>query len=216
MKSSYENRLSKYLRRGFEVYWPLLDRSRIDPTIFEQSFARTQRLARLLVLEQLPTKSECEAYRNERRRERGRPIPSNTYSAWSLGNKIRDQYEDEVADWVEDEDVSNYHTFTVPYGPKIIVNRIQKLLFTKDLLLNAEWNKPKDREVNLHCHPAFFGNAKDIILECCGFFPEPVTPEDHDNAEEEAKKYVSGVLEFIKDDPGRQAVCSFNPITTDD
>jgi hypothetical protein len=35
---SYENRLSKYSHRGFEVHWPLLDRSRIDPTIFERSF----------------------------------------------------------------------------------------------------------------------------------------------------------------------------------
>lgn len=33
---SYENRLSKYSRRGFEVHWPQLDRSRIDPTIFER------------------------------------------------------------------------------------------------------------------------------------------------------------------------------------
>jgi hypothetical protein len=28
---SYENRLSKYARRGFEVFWPSLDRSKIDP-----------------------------------------------------------------------------------------------------------------------------------------------------------------------------------------
>ncbi len=35
---SYENRLSKYSHRGFEVHWSLLDRSRIDPTIFERSF----------------------------------------------------------------------------------------------------------------------------------------------------------------------------------
>lgn len=28
---SYENRLSKYSHRGFEVFWPDLDRSRIDP-----------------------------------------------------------------------------------------------------------------------------------------------------------------------------------------
>lgn len=28
---SYENRLSKYSHRGFEVYWPQLDRSKIDP-----------------------------------------------------------------------------------------------------------------------------------------------------------------------------------------
>lgn len=28
---SYENRLSKYSHRGFEIFWPLLDRSKIDP-----------------------------------------------------------------------------------------------------------------------------------------------------------------------------------------
>lgn len=28
---SYENRLSKYSHRGFEVFWPPLDRSRVDP-----------------------------------------------------------------------------------------------------------------------------------------------------------------------------------------
>lgn len=28
---SYENRLSKYSHRGFEVYWPHLDRSKVDP-----------------------------------------------------------------------------------------------------------------------------------------------------------------------------------------
>jgi hypothetical protein len=28
---SYESRLSKYSRRGFEIFWPELDRSRIDP-----------------------------------------------------------------------------------------------------------------------------------------------------------------------------------------
>lgn len=53
---SYENRLSKYSHRGFEVHWPMLDRSRIDPTIFERSFGRTEGLARLLILEKLPKK----------------------------------------------------------------------------------------------------------------------------------------------------------------
>lgn len=50
---SYESRLSKYGRRGFEVYWPELERGRIDPTIFERSFSRTLGLARLLVLEKV-------------------------------------------------------------------------------------------------------------------------------------------------------------------
>lgn len=94
--------------------------------------------------------------------------------------------------------------------------KIEKLLYTKDLLLNAEWNKPKTREVNLHRHPAFFGFAEDVMNDCCGFCPEPVTPEEHDVAEEEAKTYVSGKLSFIADDPGRQAIGSFNPITDDD
>ena len=107
-------------------------------------------------------------------------------------------------------------TFTIPYGPRYHAKKIEKLLYTKDLLLNSEWNKPKDREVNLHRHPAFFGFAEDVINDCCGFCPQPVTPEEHDIAEEEAKVYVSGKISFIKDDPGRQAIGSFNPITDDD
>lgn len=69
---SYENRLSKYSHRGFEVFWPLLNRSRIDPTIFERSFGRTVGLARLLVLEKLPKTTDRESYVDQRRKERGR------------------------------------------------------------------------------------------------------------------------------------------------
>ncbi|KAF2738451.1 ankyrin [Polyplosphaeria fusca] len=212
---SYENRLSKYSRRGFEVYWPLLDRSRVDPTIFERNFARTVGLARLLVLERLPTKSERESYMDERRRERGRPA-INRYHNSSMQGNIKDRFEDEVAEWVDGDEVSDYHTFTIPYGPKYHAKKIEKLLYTKDLLLNAEWNKPKDREVVLHRHPAFFGYAEDVMRDCCGFCPAPMTPEEHDIAEEEAKIYVSGDIAFIKDDPGRQAIGSFNPITDAD
>lgn len=83
-------------------------------------------------------------------------------------------------------------------------------------MLNAEWNKPDDREVNLHRHPAFFGYATDVIEDCCGSCPSPVTPEEHEVAEQEAKIYVSGKISFIKDDPGRQAIGSFHPLTDDD
>ncbi len=47
---SYENHLSKYSHRGFEVHWPALDSSRVDPTIFERSFTRVLGLAKILVL----------------------------------------------------------------------------------------------------------------------------------------------------------------------
>lgn len=59
---SYENRLSKYSHRGFEVYWPLLDRSKIDPTVFERSFSRVMGLARLLVFEKLPGPNDRDTY----------------------------------------------------------------------------------------------------------------------------------------------------------
>ncbi|KAF2202189.1 ankyrin repeat protein [Delitschia confertaspora ATCC 74209] len=212
---SYESRLSKYSHRGFEVHWPILERSRIDPTIFERNFSRTVGLARLLVLERLPSHSDRESYMDSRRKERGRPTVSPRLK-FSMRGNIKESHEDEIAEWVEQEDVSDYHTFTVPYGPRFNAKTIEKLLFTKDLLLNAEWNKPEDREVNLHRHPAFFGHTKDIIHDCCGFCPQPKTPEEHDVAEVESKIYVSGEISFIKDNPGRQAIGSFNPITDND
>ena len=76
---SYESRWNKYAHRGFEVYCPDLDRSTIDPTIFERSFARTVGLARLLILEQLPEPHDRDEYLTQRREERGRPMKDNGY-----------------------------------------------------------------------------------------------------------------------------------------
>jgi ankyrin repeat protein len=212
---SYENRLSKYARRGFEVYWPLLDRSRIDPTLFERSFGRTLGLARLLVLEKLPTNEDREAYVDQRRAERGRPA-INRWTRRRLKGNMKEDHDEEVAEWVETDQVSDYHTFTIPYGPQYYAGKIERLLYAKDLLLNAEWNRPKERETALHRHPAFFGNAIDVIGDCCGYCPQPITPEDQEIAEEEGKIYVTGALSFVKDDPGRQAIGSFNPLTDND
>ncbi|KAJ8118133.1 hypothetical protein ONZ43_g4053 [Nemania bipapillata] len=212
---SYENRLSKYSHRNFEVYWPELDRSRVDPTIFERSFQRTLGLARLLVLERLPTTNAREQYLKKRREERGRPELVNRFQHRLYGN-IKDIHEDEVADWVDEDEVSNYHTFTVPYGVKFHAKKIEKLCYTKDLLLNAEWNQPKEREVYLHRHPAFFGRVQDVLGDCCGTCPKPITPEEIEIAEKESEIYVSGNATFRIDDPGRQQIGSFNPLTEDD
>ena len=211
---SYENRLSKYSHRNFEVYWSELDRARIDPTIFERSFKRTLGLARLLVLERLPTTSARETYLNKRRQERGRPTVYR--GRFQLGGNIKDYHEDEVADWLSEEEVSNYHTFTVPYGQKFDAKRIEKLCYTRDLLLNAEWNQPSDRPVYLHRHPAFFGRVQDVIEDCCGSCPKAVTPEEMEVAEKEAEIYISGKVSFLIDDPGRQQIGSFNPLTEQD
>ncbi|KAK6436527.1 hypothetical protein LTR95_007279 [Oleoguttula sp. CCFEE 5521] len=213
---SYENRLSKYRQRGFEVHWPELDRSRIDPTIFERSFGRTEGLARLLIIEKLPKSDERDAYIDQRREERGRPRANRMRQKQKqIRGNIKNDWENEVAEWVEAEDVSNYHTFTVPYGPEFHARKIEKLLYTKDLLLNAEWNQ-KGREVNLHRHPAFFGQFEEVMKDCCGFCPVPSTMEEEEVAAEEGKVYISGDITFITDDPGRQTIGSFNPISSDD
>ncbi|KAE8441442.1 hypothetical protein EG329_004968 [Mollisiaceae sp. DMI_Dod_QoI] len=214
---SYENRLSKYSHRGFEVHWPLLDRTRLDPTIFERSFGRTQGLARLMILEKLPKSADRDSYMDQRRAERGRPALNRGYrNQYKMGGNIKDQEEDEVAEWVEQEEVASYHTMTVPYGPKYHAAKINRLLYAKDLLLNAEWNQPDDREVHLHRHPCFFGTAEEILEDCCGYCPVPKTDEEHEVAEEESKTYISGKLKFLMDDPGRQEIGSFNPITDDE
>ncbi|KAK6958209.1 hypothetical protein Daesc_001004 [Daldinia eschscholtzii] len=212
---SYENRLSKYSHRNFEVYWSELDRSRVDPTIFERSFQRVLGLARLLVLERLPTTNARDEYMKKRRQERGRPEIPYRYQRRLRGN-IKDSYEDEVADWVAEDEVANYHTFSIPYGEKFHAKKIEKLCYTKDLLLNAEWNQPKEREVYLHRHPAFFGRVQDVIDDCCGSCPTPKTPEEIEIAEKESEIYVSGKVTFRIDDPGRQQIGSFNPLTEDD
>ncbi|TAQ87996.1 hypothetical protein B7494_g3670 [Chlorociboria aeruginascens] len=214
---SYENRLSKYSHRGFEVYWPLLDRSRIDPTIFERSFGRTQGLARLLILEKLPKAADRDAYADQRRSERGRPQRHiNWRDSCKRPGNFKDQEEDDVAEWVEEEEVSSYHSMTVPYGPKYQPRKINRLLYAKDLLLNAEWNQSDDRTVYLHRHPCFFGTAEEVIQDCCGYCPVPKTDEEIAVAAEEHKHFVSGKLKFLKDDPGRQEIGSFNPITDDE
>jgi hypothetical protein len=127
---SYENRLSKYSHRGFEVFWSDLDRSRIDPvsshiyylvpgnantvtmqSLFERSFTRTVGLARLLVLEKLPKSYDRDRYLEQRRKERGRPPAENHFRYRSLRGNIKDNWEDEVAEWVDQDEVSDYHTF---------------------------------------------------------------------------------------------------------
>lgn len=215
---SYENRLSKYSHRGFEVYCDFLDRSRIDPSIFERSFGRTVGLARLLVLEALPKPEDRDTYVEQRRREMGRPRRNTANRRVKDTRDIKTRVTDEVAEW-DFEDVSGYQKFSIPYGADYNAKRIEKLFFKKDLLLNAEWNpmnQPPNRTVGLHRHPVFFGNVEDVVVDCCGFCPAPLNEEEKKVFEEEDKIYVSGPITFLSDDPGRQEIGSFYPLSAED
>lgn len=214
---SYESRLAKYARRGFEVHWPILERKRIDPTVYERAFKGVVGLARLLVLERLPHPSDRDEYLAQRRMERGRPaLPWQARYRQQLPGNVKDADPHDVAEWVEEDDVSNYHTFTIPWGPKYTPKKVEKLLYSKDLLLNAEWNRSKDRDTRLHRHPAFFGTVEDVLRDCCGYCPKPESDEDFIAHEKETKTFITGDVSFIKDDPGRQSIGSFHPITDSD
>lgn len=104
----------------------------------------------------------------------------------------------------------------MPYGQHFNAKRIEKLCYTRDLLLNAEWNQPDERKVYLHRHPAFFGRVEDVIEDCCGCCPEPVTDDEKEVAEKEGEIYIKGKVSFLIDDPGRQQIGSFNPLTEND
>ncbi|KAK6354803.1 hypothetical protein TWF696_003936 [Orbilia brochopaga] len=215
---SYEHRLSKYRHRGFEVFYPGLTRQKIDPTIYERNINRLKGLAKLLVLERLPDADEREDYLENRRQERGRPEkPFQRYKK-TLRGDLKAQGA-EVAEWdITEEEQSNYHTISIPYGKPHNAKRSERLLYQKDMLLNAEWNKraQKDRAAYLHRHPAFIGSVKDIIDDCCGYCPEAKTDEEKELQAEDDKFYVRGKISFLKDDPGRQEIGSFNPITEED
>lgn len=213
---TYESRLSKYSHRGFEVYCDFLDRSRIDPTIFERSFSRTVGLARLLVLERLPNSVDREEYGNKRRVERG----GAPRRPWRRDQKnLKGELDDEIPEWQFEEAVSGYNTFTIPYGKAYNAKKIERMFYAKDILLNAEWNennRPPIREVKLHRHPVFLGTVAEIAQDCCGHCPTPETNEEKAVSEEESKRYVSGRVVFLQDDPGRQEIGSFHPLDADD
>lgn len=148
----------------------------------------------------------------------GRPQKEYTTGTPKDEKDLKQRVNDEVAEW-DFEDISSYQKFSIPYGEKYNAKRIEKLFYKKDLLLNAEWNpmnKPPHREVALHRHPVFFGNMKDIVVDCCGFCPEPADDEERKIYEEESQIYVSGPITFLHDDPGRQEIGSFYPLGPED
>lgn len=162
---SFESRLDKYRQRGFEVLWPELDRTRICPGILDQPLARTQGLAKLLVMERLgPTQRKSS----------------------------------------DSQQISSYYTMSIPYGPGWNAAKIRDVLERRDKTMNSTG---LGKRINIHRHLCFVGIAEEVLGDCCGSCPETKAIENrHD-------MYVRGGIEFLADDPGRQAIGSFHPLT---
>ncbi|KAK6542483.1 hypothetical protein TWF694_006436 [Orbilia ellipsospora] len=224
---SYEFRLAKYRKRGFEIYFPQLERKRIDPTIYERNIIKLHGLSKLLLLEKLPEASDRDAYLADRRSERGQPGRS---SRWSRRSRRTERLKSlrnrttEVPEWdfgtatADQGEESNYATVSIPYGEGHTANTIQELIYESDLLLNKKNHKPlqEHRAGYLHRHPAFIGEIKYIVEDCCGYCPEPQDEEEKAMQLKDDRFFVRGRIAFLRDDPGRQEIGSFNPLTEDD
>ncbi|KAG8914790.1 hypothetical protein FRC01_003909, partial [Tulasnella sp. 417] len=206
---SYEVRLSKYAARGFEIYVPDLRREDFDPTIFERAITRVAGLARLLVLERLSTQEARDGYINQRRRMRGRPDVSRRQMRRNKGLKGDLKSATDVGGL----QMSEYDVmFHIPYGPGIDAKKISKIVYQTDLSMNSTFN-PKNKGRRLHRHPAFFGNMKEALEDCCEYCPVPETNQEKEMFEKEQTQFLTGRVSFIQDDPGRQSITgSFHPI----
>ena len=148
-------RLAKYAERGFEVckliqycyilkclyslfsYYlyffvykkqidiPSLERSRINPAIYEKSCEKLHGLARLLVLERLNTSdNRVEYVKKIRERKLLKPTTQKPLYLYSWERKNLKNEDDKFED-------SDYETATLPYGPKFNANKIMKLTYSK-------------------------------------------------------------------------------------
>ena len=84
-------------------------------------------------------------------------------------------------------------------------------MLTKDIVLNAEWSEMFE-ERGYHTHPCFVGTLEEVLQDMCGECPE--VPDSVDK--ESLECFVHGPVSFIVDDPGRQSIGSFHPITDGD
>ncbi|PRP85402.1 hypothetical protein PROFUN_06948 [Planoprotostelium fungivorum] len=220
---SYETRLTKYAERGFSVVVPSLDRTRIDPQIYERRFDQLQGLPRLLLMEAMPDVDDRISYKNKMKQLK--LLPAIDASRPTVWNRLTGQEEDidtEEEEEEEEEDFddqyyyarkkayqSDYSSVFLPWGEGYTAESIRKLMYTKDMVLNSEWYDPSKK---YHTHPTFFGTATEVLRDCCGHCP-PVPPGV--NMAEEP--YVQGVLTWVTVNPGAQGkIGSFHPITEGD
>ncbi|KXS12930.1 ankyrin [Gonapodya prolifera JEL478] len=202
---SYEVRLAKYAMRGFEIeVGDSLKRDRIDPQIFERPFDKLQGLARLLLLEAFPAPSDRMSFKEASRERRLRPKHERAgeYRRRARGGDL-------TGDGV---DANDYSSVFMPYGEGWNARRIVRQAQKKDYVLNAPYTRKLIRSTSHHQHPCFWGDMSEIFHDCCKQCPP--LPADVDPKESDL--FVRGPLTFITDDPGRQHVGSFNPITEGD
>jgi ankyrin repeat protein len=220
---SYEMRLQKYAQRGYEVLVPGLDRDRVDPFLFEKRFDQTKGLARLLLLERLRTPEERLRYRLESQLKSS----GGRTNEWMIQNKLRKATRDfhnlDRAEGTEGivpppsgAELSDYSTVYLPWGPGWYAKNIENLMKKKDKILNKIEILPNGKVDKCRrpykVHVCAVGTMEEVIAD--PFPDDPLIPDDVPPEALEAT--VRGRLSWLLDNPGRQQIGSFHPITDAD
>jgi ankyrin repeat protein len=226
---SYEMRLAKYAQRGFEVVVPGLDRGKVDPFLYEKRFEHTKGLARLLLLERFRTPEDRLRYRIEAKikREKASGKLRNEYKIrYDMNRTLQDARNLDRAEGTDGpfvpqtemkaaSEMSNYSTVFLPWGPNWTADRIERQMRKKDKILNKIQFAPGGRVVanrrGYKIHVCAVGTMAEVIAN--PYPHDPPIPED--TPEELLEGTVSGPLSWLLDNPGRQQIGSFHPVTDD-
>ncbi|KAJ8059751.1 hypothetical protein OCU04_011391 [Sclerotinia nivalis] len=174
---SYENRLFKYRKHNFEVFWDSLDRRKFDiaerrfgemANSYELNPKRITGLARLVMFEMLLKRGHSRPY----------------YIQRTL--KKVDEVRDPAIMTGGSYDLSGYTNIETPYSA----------LFTADRV--CEYVKRHATE------PFMFGTLDEVLHR-----KRSKKPQWND-------RELSKTIKFIKENPGRQMIGSFYPLTADD
>lgn len=133
-----ERRLKQYRNAivGFEAYLPGLDRSRIDPRVYEQDLSAADGLARMLIMEPWQRLSDRAAReeRQQREKSQGRSTRDNSFLKTRRDrDDFKNRWAFDLADWADADCESIFHTFRIPYGPRISASDIEEIIGQEDL-----------------------------------------------------------------------------------
>ncbi|KAF8187448.1 hypothetical protein BJ912DRAFT_969815 [Pholiota molesta] len=198
---SYEIRLVKYARRGWEISYPALRRGDLNLMLYNQDLAfMPTGLARLLVLEKFFSTDRHYYYI----RFPGKPVKQ----------VVRDNFTLTVEDDHEGFDSNyDYAPFHIPFALAWDAKRVKMLVKRTEERMSTLYN-PVNAGRYLHQHVMVaFDNIQDCFSNVCGTCP---LPRNEDEAEEQRNndtRYIRGRLRFMTTNAGQQMISgSFNPI----
>ena len=193
---TYETRLQKYSKRGFEVKIPSLDQSKVSEYLYHRNISDVTGLAKLLIMDRIQTTGT--SVRGVSKQQK--LISNNNSGAASSSNNNRQD--------VTDSDYAEMH---LPWGPNFFIAQIVNSMGNinkKNVFLAANSGDTPYHTFISDLHGVLSGrNSNNCICSLCkgGNAPSISTKDE-----------TCGKLSWVTENPGRQILTgSFHPISDD-